>query len=145
MFDVTKKRMMRAVVALAAMSAAAIAIGCSGEATADGNTPEAEEAREQEQALFRAGCTSTVCIRAGRAGCWSATPTTSACRSCENAYGQTNAMAIWGGCSKESAAYSTCLKTSEFTCVDAGVAAPAGCDDQRAALEKCLKGDAGRP
>lgn len=125
-------------------TAAAVLIGCSSPAAGDGNTPEAQEAREQEQALFRAGCTSTVCMRAGRAGCWTS-PTDKACRSCESTFGQTNAMAIWGGCTKESAAYSACLKTSEFVCVDAGVAGPTGCDEERSALEKCFEGDAGKP
>lgn len=129
--------------ALVAITAAML--GCSSQAAGDGTIREAEEARAQEQALFRAGCTSTVCIRAGSAGCWTTTPVDKACRSCENTFGQTNAMAIWGGCTKESSAYSTCLKTAEFVCVDAGVAGPEGCEEERSALEKCFKGDAGKP
>lgn len=128
----------------AAATTALMLIGCSSQAAGDGNTPEAQEARAQDQALLRAGCTSTVCQHAGRAGCWS-TPVESACRSCESTFGQTNAMAIWGGCTKESAAYGTCLRSAEFVCIDAGVAGPEGCEEERSALEKCFRGDAGKP
>jgi len=111
------------------------AAACSSEVTGDG-TPTTERA----QALSKAGCTSSVCVRAGTAGCWTNQPLTSACRSCEDTYRQTWAVTAWSGCKAAFDAYGTCLKTSEFTCTDAGVASPTGCDESEAAVEACLKG-----
>jgi hypothetical protein len=121
---------------------APLAIACSGEATGDGMTPEVLETKRQEQALMSAGCRSTVCIRAGLAGCWTDPKLESSCRSCENTYGQANAMSIWSGCTKELAAHNACLKTATFVCETNGAARPTGCDETAAVVTTCMKGGA---
>lgn len=131
---------MRAQLAVLALGLAPLAIACSGEATGDGMTPEVQETKKQEQALMSAGCHTAVCLRAGLAGCWTNPSLESSCRSCENTYGQANAMSIWSGCTKELAAYNTCLKTAEYVCESTGAARPTGCDETAAAVTSCMKG-----
>ncbi len=134
----TKKNRWRACLAGVALGAlGSLANACSSPAVGVGPTQEEEEEQRQSQQLRTAGCTSSVCVRAGLAGCWSG-PLESSCRSCENTYGQATAWSFWSGCNKELGAYGACLKTSVFRCGDAGVAVPASCDETGAALETCL-------
>jgi hypothetical protein len=93
---------------------------------------------DEERALRNAGCTTSVCVRAGSAGCWTAQPLESACRSCEHTYGQGWAASVWTGCKAEFDSYAACLRKSEFYCKEPGVAAPVSCDAARAAADACL-------